>query len=329
MVNKYNQLSRYGAIAKALPFTFGKVFFVVSASDQAYSEAIAQFPPDEDGVDRVYTSVKSAYDATVSGRNDVIVLDGNTTHSVTEMLTVSKNRVHFIGLDWLLGDRRHYGQSSKIAIGVTTAATDIATVKNTGVRNSFRGIKFDCENTVDEGIYSFVEGGEYTYFENCEIYKGTDLNVTTAAELVLNGDSAKFKDCTIGSLANAQTGTTIRPCVELTKEIAGSGKVMRDCMFENCLFWKNSGHVNSRFIRAAADADVERMLICKDCSFINAKNSAAVPAQAVSSDASLTVGAILLKNCSGFNVTKLSTTTGVLVDGAAPNSGTGIAVNAA
>ncbi|MCK9370211.1 hypothetical protein M0R04_09925 [Candidatus Dojkabacteria bacterium] len=326
---KYNQLSRYGAIAKMLPFTPGKIFFVVNTAETYWSDFEQQFPPDEDGLVRVYGTVKEAYDACRSGYNDVIVLDGNTSHSVTAMLSVSKNRVHFIGIDWLLGDRRHYGQSSKIVLGVTTATTDVAVVKNTGVRNSFRGIKFDNSNTLTQSIYTFLEGGEYTYFQNCEVYNATHLTTTTAAELVLNGDSAKFKDCTLGSLANFQTGTTIRPVIELANGTVATGKVMRDCYMENCLFWKNSGHVNSRFIRATANADVERCLILKDCSFINAANSAAVPAQAVSSDASLTVGSIMLKNCSGFNVTKLSTTTGVLVDGAAPNSGTGIAVNAA
>ncbi|MCK9370271.1 hypothetical protein M0R04_10225 [Candidatus Dojkabacteria bacterium] len=325
---KNNQLSRYGAIAKMLPFTPGKIFFVVNTAETYWSDFEQQFPPDEDGLVRVYGTVKEAYDACRSGYNDVIVLDGNTTHSVSAMLAVSKNRVHFIGIDWLLGDRRHYGQSSKIQLGVTTLATDVGVIKNTGIRNSFRGIKFDNSNTLTQSIYTLLEGGEYTYFENCEIYNATHLTITTAAELVLNGDSAKFKDCTFGSLANFQTGTTIRPVVELANGIVASGKVMRDCYMENCLFWKNSGHVNSRFIRAVASADVERALLLKDCSFVNAANSAAVPAQAVSSDASLTVGAIMLKNCSGFNVTKLSTTTGVLVDGAAPNSGTGIAVNA-
>ena len=184
-------------------------------------------------------------------------------------------------------------------------------------------------NTVAQGIYTFVEGGEYTYFENCEFYKSTDLNETTASEFVLNGDSAKFVDCTFGSLADLQVGDIIRANVRLTKEIAGTGKVMRDGYMENCLFWKRSGGITSAFIYSAADADVERMLILKDCSFVNAKNSTAVPAQAVAGAATFTVGGILLKNCSGFNVTKLSTTIGVLVDGAAPNSGTGIAVNAA
>lgn len=326
---KYNQLSRYGAIAKSLPFTPGKIFFVVDSAESWVGDFINTYVPDEDGEVRVFTSLASAYDATTTNRNDVIILDGSATHDLTEMLTVSKNRVHFVGLDWLLGDKRHYGQSSKISIGVTTAATDIAAVKNTGVRNSFRGIKFISSNTVAEGLYTFVEGGEYTYFENCEFYKSTDLNETTASEFVLNGDSAKFKDCTFGSLADLQVGNIIRANVRLTKEIAGSGKVMRDGYMENCLFWKRSGGTTSAFIYSAADADVERMLILKDCSFVNAKNSTAVPAQAVAGAASFTVGSILLKNCSGFNVTKLSTTTGVLVDGAAPNSGTGIAVNAA
>jgi hypothetical protein len=101
-------------------------------------------------------------------------------------------------------------------------------------------------------------------------------------------------------------------------------------MFENCLFWRRSSHVNNRFVYSAADADVERQLLFKGCGFINAANSAAVPAQAIAGAASFTIGQIILDpTCYGVNITKMSTTTGVFVTGPAPAAGQGIAVNAA
>jgi hypothetical protein len=44
-------------------------------------------------------SARAAYDAAESNNNDIILLDGQTAHTVTEMLTVSKNRIHFVGMD--------------------------------------------------------------------------------------------------------------------------------------------------------------------------------------------------------------------------------------
>ena len=308
--------------------TTGRTFYVMNSTDPGYSDFLASHQPYVDGVAKVYNTIADGYNAMVTNRNDELIIAGYGQHDLTEMLTVSKNRCHFRGLGVQSG--RHYGARAKVSLGVTTAATDIGTIKNTGVGNTFKDIKFINSNTVDEGIYCVVEGGEYALYEGCEFYKETDLDVTGAADLVLNGDSAKFKDCTFGSLANAISGTVIRANVLLTKGIAGTGKVMRDCMFENCLFWRRSSHVNNRFVYSAADADVERQLLFKGCGFINAANSAAVPAQAIAGAASFTVGQIILDpTCYGVNITKMSTTTGVFVTGPAPAAGQGIAVNAA
>lgn len=281
---------------------------------------------DESGLLRFYTSLQAAYDATTSNNNDVILLDADSTHTLTSMLTVAKNRVHFIGMD---GGGRHFGQRTKVSLGVTSAATDIGTIKVTGVGCSFRNIKFMNSNTVAQGIYCFVDGGEYTYLENCEIYKETDLDVTGAAEFVANGDSTKMKDCTIGSTANALSGDIIRPCILVTGEIAGAGKKMRDNMFENVIMWRKCGHANNRFVYGANATDVERMMYFKDCLFFNSLLAAADPGQAVAFGSTQTEGNVILMGCGGSNVSKISTTTGVQIVGPAVNSGAGIAVNCA
>ena len=312
----------------SLPIVTGNVYLVIPSSDSNYVEIYNKYQKTySDGSLMVHNTISSAYSSVVSDRNDVILLSANASHAQTSMLTIAKNRVHFVGLD--MGGRM-YGQRSRISMGVTTAATDLGVMKNTGVGNSFRNIKFTSANTKAESIYCVLEAGEYAVYENCEFYKETDLDVTGAAELVLNGDSAQFKDCTIGSLANAiATADLIRPNVTLVKELAGSGKVMRDCKFEHCFFWRRSGHVNNRFIYAAADADVERMLIIENSVFYNAANSVALPAQCISSGASLTVGSILVVNPAFIKATKLSTTTGVFVVGAATGATAGLATQAA
>lgn len=318
-----NGITSFGMVVtgNGIPATPGTTYFVDYGNG---SDGVGE---KSNSIKRPFKTITKAYGLATTNKDDIICLMGSDAHTLTEMLTVAKNRVHFIGLDCA---SRRYGQNAKVDLNVTTAATDLGTILNTGVRNSFMNIKFRNLNTVTEGIYSVLEGGEYAEYRNCEFYKETDLTETGAADLVLNGDSAQFFNCTVGSLANLVVGTVVRANVLLTGGIAGSGKVMRDCTFENSLFWRRSGSTSDRFVYAAADADVERLLLFKGCGFINAKNSTAVPAQAIATGASLTVGAIVLDpTCYGVNVTKMSTSTGVYVSGAAPNNGTGIAVNAA
>ncbi|OHD28158.1 MAG: hypothetical protein A2Y38_15615 [Spirochaetes bacterium GWB1_59_5] len=269
-------------------------------------------------------TIAKAYDLARTNKDDVIVLVGSASHALTEMLTVAKNRVHFVGMD---GAARMYGQNAKISLGVTTAATDLGAVLNTGVRNSFQNIKFTSANTKDESLYTFLDGGEYLSMVGCEIYKETDLDQTGASELVMNGDSAQLFNCTIGSLANAISGAIVRANVLMTKGVAGAGKVARDVTFDNCFFWKKAGHVNNRFVYGANADDVERMLLIRNSVFFSQKLSTAVPAQCVAFGAEQSAGYVLVDNCSSIGNTKLSTTTGVHITGAVPTYATsGIAV---
>jgi len=328
-----NQNSGYGqaifnAIHAAVGAPFGNVHIVMNSSDsdeKNFQHLQELFSPDFDGNVRFFTSLSEAYDACESNNNDVIILDGNSTHTLTSMLTVAKNRVHFIGLDWLLGIRRRYGQSSKVSASISSGATNIATIKVTGVRCSFRGIKFINSSTVDEGLYCFADGGEFTYVENCEIYKSTDLDQTGAAELLANGDGSYYKDCYIGSTANAVTANGARPCVLMTRETI-TGKVARDVTFEGCIFARKCGDTDNRFIYGANANDVERMCILKDCIFVNSIEAAQDPAQAIEFGASLTSGAMLLKNCAAVKVSNISATTGVFTSDPQANAAGGEAV---
>lgn len=312
-------LFQYGGqpVGTGLPPTPGNIYFV------DYTRGVDAGPGNSPT--KPWQTVEYAYSQVTSNNDDVICLMGSATHVLSAMLTVSKNRVHFIGIDGTNG--RLYGQNAKLSLTATSGATNVFTMKNTGVRNSFNNIKFINSSTVAEGLYCVGEGGEYAVYANCEFYKDTDLNETTAAELVLNGDSAQFYNCTIGSLANALVGDIIRPCVELTKGIVGTGLVTRDSVMVDCMFWRYLAGTAGVFVRAAASADVERMLLLKSPTFV-AANLGSTPAVCIAS-ATLTDGWIAVENPSGFNVTKIATATGVLVSGPAVNSGAGIAVNAA
>lgn len=309
----------------SLPMTLGtdglgRVFFVDATNG---SDGNSGLTPNE-----ALLTIPRANDLVTSNNHDIIALSAHSSHTLTSMLTVSKNRVHFVGLDGGVG--RRYGQRARISIGITTAATDIAAILNTGVGNTFTNLKISNDNTVEEGLYTFADGGEYTYMENIELYKSTDLDVTGAAELVCNGDGSHYKNMFIGSTANAISGAIVRPCVTFSRGLAESGKVARDVTFEGVIFARKFGNSANRFLYGAEANCIERMAYLERCIFWGARLSTAVPAQNISFDSSLTEGDMLLHNCTSIRAaTAMSTTTGVFVDSAVPTASTsGISVQA-
>lgn len=305
----------------SIPTSPGNVYFVnYGTGTDAGPGTNIQYP---------WKTIEYAYSQVVDGNDDIICLVGSATHVLSAMLDVTKSRVHFIGVDGTTG--RPYGQNAKVSLTATSGATNIATMRNLGVRNSFTNIKWINASTVAEGIYCVAEGGEYALYQNCEFYKSTDLDVTAAAELAHNGDSAVFVGCTIGSLADAVAGSSIiRARMTLGAGLVDTGKVCRDSIMIDCQFWTQAQATTNVFINVPAATDVERMLNLQHCGFINNKAAGAVPAVCIRLGATLTVGQIILDpTCYASNVTKIATGTGVIVTGAAPNSGTGIGVNAA
>lgn len=312
-----------------LPTTFGNYFFVDYENGSDGNVGTSMKSP--------FKTIAKAYSMCVTNNDDVIVLRGHATShpatvwssgaAVSGMVSTSINRVHIVGLD---GAWRPYGQGAKIAFSGATGATNIACLKNTGIRNTFTNIKFVNSSTITQSIYTVVEAGEYAQYTNCEFYLSTNLDTTGAAELVNNGDSAQFENCTVGSLADAIAGSSIiRPCMLLTAGLGGAGKVCRDGLFRNTRFWRQCKDTTNTFVYWANATDVERVLSFENCQFINSKAATNAPAQALRGTA-LTVGYITLDvTCMTVNATKVSSTTGVFVGGVVPTAGTSsIAVQA-
>lgn len=273
--------------------------------------------------DRPFKTFSKANSIVTSNNNDVIYIDGDSTVVETAMVTISKNRVHVVGINGNLG---HYGQGAKISCSATATATNIATIKNTGVRNTFTGIKVINEMTVAEGLYGWAEGGEFSRFHNCEFYKSTDLDDAGASEFLNNGDSPMFYNCTFGSSAN-ETGN-IRANMLLTATL--SGKKCRDAYLENCLFLAKADDTDKVMVYGANATDVERMLLMKNCTFMNNVLGAGTPAHAVGFGAAQTQGSVLLQDCASVDCTVMAqAAVGIYVTGAVPTFGTtGVSVAA-
>ena len=297
LTNFPNGVSSFGVPA-GLPMSYGTYFFVDADSGSDLNDGLSKDTP--------FATIAQAYSAVTTNKDDVIVLSTNGSHQLTSMLDISKSRVHFTGDIY----GRMYGQRAKINYADGIATADAFAVKNTGVGNTFTGIKFLNANTDAQVVATVGEGGEYAVYRNCEFYNSTNLTSNTVLEVVCNGDSAQFYNCTFGSLADAVSGDKVRPAVLLTKGTVGTGLVSRDVLFDGCKFWKQAGGTTTAFVKGGA-TDVERVMEFHNCQFI-ANVLGAVPAVAIDV-ATLTVGQIILTgDTCAFECTKIATATGVI-----------------
>lgn len=304
-----NGVSSFGIpqLGNGIPSTFGEYIFV---------------DPDSVGADdgrsmkSAFRTVGQAVTKAVTNTHSVILMHGNSAHSsvatTNDELTLTKNRLHFVGLG---GGSRYLGQRTRWTMGVTTG-TAIAIVQNTGVGNTFTNIKFDSSDTLSTSLFAFADGGEYTQLTNCEIVHSGQLGVTTAAALLCNGDSAYYLRCAIGSLVHIWS---VAAQNVLFDRVTIAGKVARDVIFEECLSLSKTSDSSFVHHRGTGATDIERMLIYKNCGFINAKLGSANPAQCVGFTSTQTEGEIVLDaNCWERGNSAVSTTTAVFIY----NSGT-------
>jgi len=309
-----NGVSSFGIpqLGNGIPSTYGEYIFVDPDSVGA---------DDGKSMKSAFRTVGQAVTKAVTNTHSVILMNGNSAHSTVAVtndeLTLTKSRLHFVGLG---GGSRYLGQRTRWTMGVTIG-TAIAIVQNTGVGNTFTNIKFDSSDTLSTSKYAFADGGEYTQLTNCEIVSSGQLGVATAAPLLCNGDSAYYLRCAIGSLVHIWT---VAAQNVLFDRVTITGKVARDVVFEECLSLSKT--TNSSFIHhhGTGATDIERMLIYKNCGFINAKLGSANPAECVGFDSTQTEGETVLDaNCWDRGNTAVSTTTSVFIynSGAPSNAG--------
>ena len=254
---------------------------------------------------RAVKTFGKAYNLADTNTNDAIFIDGDSEVVETAMITWSKNRIHVFGDN---GPLPAYGMGAgaRISLGVTTDALDTATIRVTGVRNTFNGLKISNANTKAEALHCVEEAGEYNRWNNCEIYKSSLLTTNLTAELLFNGDSSSFNYCTIGDLVNERGGAAAeRPCVKLDRETV-TGKVCRDGIFVDCRFLHKAAHVDACFFYGHNATDVERSLLLVRPIFWNSVLATAVIADAVNFAAAQTDGEVLLINPSGMQITAVA-----------------------
>ena len=313
-------VSSYGipVAGSSIPTTFGNIYFVDydngNDSNVGTSMALA------------FKTVAAAYAACTTNNHDVICMDANSTNALSSMLTVAKNRVHFVGLD---GGGHLEDQRTKIALGVTTAATDVATMLVTGTGCTFRNIKFINSNTLTQSVAVVQDAGSDNVYMNCSFEAGgsAQLTATGGCALLLQGDSSRFVQCRIGE--DTLPNTVANQVVLIQKSATAQCK--RN-VFQNCLFrtYASAGNTTHVFVRLIADGDLDRDVIFDDCTFSNfyTGSDGALMAVAIATLTGFTSGVIRVKDCSFFpGITKVSAAasganTGVSIVGTVPTAGT-------
>ena len=287
-----------------IPATMGNYYFVDAVNGYDGNDGRSW--------DTAVKTVAQAYSLVATNNDDVIVLGSNSTHTLTAMLNITKSRVHFVGD--VFG--RIYGQGVKIYMGVTTAVANIHMVKNIGTRNTFNGIKFISADTLTQATSVVGEGGEYTIYSNCS-FEGVKMTSNTYAEVLLNGDSTQFINCSFGTTAVPVVGDKVRPCVITTASGVASGVVSsKDILFKGCKFFKHAGGTTSCMVKIPAIIDFTRgFMEFEDCMFIATKLGSA-PAAAVVITAALTASQILLTgSTAAFNCTLFCTKASGVISG--------------
>lgn len=292
-------------MTKAIIPTFGNIFVVMSTSDYAdpnYQTNINVFPTDTDGRVRFFTSLEDAYTAATSNNNDVILLDAHSTHNLSAALEWTKNRIHVIGMD---GGGRLIQQGAKVQIGGAIAAAFV--MKCTGVRNSFRNIKFIMGSTDASALTVLQLGGEGNLYENVSAVFGVadNLDQATAYEVVNGEDSGTFINCEFGT----ETLLTSAARSVMAIDQVTSNQEFKSNRFVDCNFVISSSQTTATLLKVVAATDVLFTNNFKNCTFVASIDSAGgvALAVAVKSVASLVKGSLNFHNCAGYGATNFAT----------------------
>lgn len=254
----YNQNSGYGQallnmVASQVP-TFGRVFVVLDADDtdeENYQRMQEVMKNDPNGVIRFYTNAETALANLESNNNDVVLLDANSSHvlSTTGTLSITTNRSHWIGMD---GGERLVQQGTKIQNAA--ADTDAYVFKNTGVRNSFRNLKFIQNSTNAAAVNVAQMGGEGNLYKNCSFTFGVadNLDLTTASEVICGEDSGTFIDCQFGQ----DTLLTSAARTIFTIDQVTSSQEFKSNIFKDCTWIGSSSDAGLQAISMAASGDI-------------------------------------------------------------------------
>lgn len=290
MIKRYRK-ALLDRIYAALP-TFGRVLVVMNSGNNTqynYNIMTQLMLNDSNGRVRFFNTLELAYAEAESGNNDVILLDGNSTHELATMLTMAKSRVHIMGMD---GGGRLTAQGAKIQLSTAGNLLAVeATIKITGTRCSIRGCKIMNSGTDAASVAAIIDQGEGTYLERVAAMKFTDLDQAGVADFICRADSYTYVDCEFGFDTLVQSAA--RPTFKYLND--GATRAKNGIMIRP-VFKCASSEATKVFILVGGTSALAFTHTIKDAIFNNAlisSLSAAALTNAVASVSGLVEGNIL------------------------------------
>lgn len=322
----YSKNAGYGQLQAILAqngvSSFGKVMVVVEDSDTANYQRLQEiFDVDNDGSVRFFSTLKAAYDAATSNAGDVILMSANSSHVITPF-DWTKNRINVIGLD---GGDRLVQQGTKVQNSATDTAAYV--LKVTGVRNSFRNIKFIQNSTEATALSVVTMGGEGNLYKNCSFVFGVadNLDQTNAFEVINGEDSGTFIDCTFGS----DTLLTSAARAVMSIDIVTGTQEFKSNRFRNCAWIISSSSSTATHIRLSAVGDILFSNVFENPVFVASVNSAGGAAinETVQTGTGTVKGTLVFANPCTFSSTDFATATsgrnaGIQIVGTVTTAGT-------
>lgn len=208
--------STYGRLAKQLGSTTGKTFVLVPSGSALIPDLNDQFPSDEFGVPRVYTSFASGSNTilgnTASNRGDVIlVMPGSYT--ISTVATLSNSGVRIIGVGPMGG------------VTFTGSAANILTI--TGDNCEIANIRFVAASAFDAVN---MTGADYCWVHDC-MFEGVGGSTSRCIEMLTTAcNDNLIERCKFFSNLNTSSGTATQ-----TAHITGLGSrnIIQDCTFQS------------------------------------------------------------------------------------------------
>lgn len=317
-----------------IPITSGRVMFVDYVNGGDGNDGTAGSP---------MKTVYAAYNAAVSGRNDVIVIvgDGGSTGSqrlslanavavdstvTAGTLVLSKNATHIVGMSSASpNSRARFAPPTGTYTMATFGSGNFVTMSGSGCIISNIAL-YNGFSTGGAAQICFTVSGSRNYFGNVQFGGAGDAasaQSTSSRSLKVSGSENRFDKCQVG--LDTVTKTVANASLEL------SGGAARN-EFWDCNFPFYTSSATSLGILGSAASCIDRTTLFRGCTFGNAAQSGSTTMSALATLPASAGGLLLMKDCSLVGITEFgtdATTRGqIYVDGGTVTAATsGIAVN--
>ena len=317
-----------------IPITSGRVMFVDYINGGDGNDGTAGSP---------MKTIYAAYNAAVSGRNDVIVVvgDGGSTGSqrlslanavavdstvTAGTLVLSKNATHIVGMSSASpNSRARFAPPTGTYTMATFGSGNFVTMAGSGCIISNISL-YNGFSTGGAAQICFTVSGSRNYFGNVQFGGAGDAasaQSTSSRSLKVSGSENRFDRCQVG--LDTVTKTVANASLEL------SGGAARN-EFWDCNFPFYTSSATSLGILGTGASCIDRTTLFRGCTFENAAQSGSTTMSALATLPASAGGYLLMKDCTMVGITEFgtdATTRGQMyVDGASVVAATsGIALN--